>query len=92
MMELERKPIISTFNYKPKEKNCFLFLKKIFIFSIIPFLLLDIIINIGILSLNIEHNNKLKYMFSNLKNDLYILKLKMKSFIYNKTEEFNEII
>jgi FkbM family methyltransferase len=91
-MELESKPIISTFNYKPKEKSFFLFLKKIFIFTIIPFLLLDILINIGILSLNLEQNKKLKYMFSNLKNDLYIIKLKMKSFIFNKTEEFNETI
>jgi FkbM family methyltransferase len=59
-------------------------LKILFIVIIISFIFTDIIINIGILK-----NKKIENMFLNLKNDLYVLNLKMKSFM--KTDDFNEI-
>ena len=70
--------------YISKENKYFKYLKILFIVIIISFIFTDIIINIGILK-----NKKIENMFLNLKNDLYVLNLKMKSFM--KTDDFNEI-
>ena len=84
-MESEKRPLNSN-SYISKENKCFKYLKLIFIITMIILIFIDIIINIGILNYK-----KIGNMFLNLKNDLYVLKLKMNSFM-NKTEEFNEII
>lgn len=68
------------------ENKYFKYLKILFIIIIITFILTDIIINVLILN-----KKKIENMFLNIQNDLYVLKLKMKSFM-NTSEEFNEII
>jgi FkbM family methyltransferase len=91
-MESEKRPINSMFKSITKKNKFYIILKKLIIIIIIPIMLLDFFINIGILKLNFESNTKLKKMFLNLKNDLYVIKLKMKSFMLNESEQFNEII
>ena len=84
-MESEKSPL-NLNNYISKENKCFKYLKILLIIIIIFLIFIDIIINIGVLN-----NLKISNMFLNLKNDLYVLNLKLKSFI-NTTEEFNEIL
>ena len=84
-MELEKSPLHLN-NYSSKENKCFKYLKILFIITIIFFHFIDIIINIGILN-----NIKIKNMLLILKNELFVLNLKLKSFM-NTTEEFNEFI
>ena len=83
-MEL-KKLSLNSYSFS-QEKNDFKYLKILFIIIIITFILIDIIINIRILN-----KKKIENMILSLQNDLYVLKLKMKSFM-NTSEEFNEII
>jgi len=81
-MKLLKTPL----NNFSQENKFFKYLKILFISIIISFNLTDIIINIRNLNKQYFEN-----MLLNIKNDLYVLKLKMKSFT-NTSEEFNEII
>ena len=84
-MESEKRPL-NLNNYISKDNKYFKYLKILFIITIISLIFIDIIINFG--SFN---NKKIENMILNLKNDLYVLNLKIKSFM-NTTEEFNEIL
>ena len=84
-MESEKRPL-NLNNYISKDNKYFKYLKILFIITIISLIFIDIIINFG--SFN---NKKIENMILNLKNDLYVLNLKIKSFM-NTTEEFNEFI
>ena len=91
-MESEIRPINSMFNSIPKNKKFYTFFKKLIIITIISIILIDFFINFGILNLNLENNKNMKKTLLNLKNDLYVIKLKMKSFMSNEIKQFNDII
>lgn len=83
-MESKKKSINSN-NYILQENKYFKYLKILIIIIIISLVLVDIIINLGILN-----SKKIENMFLYLKNNLYVLNLKMSSFM-KTNEDFNEI-
>lgn len=95
-MDSERESSIFTnINRNLFKNENFKYILKVLIILIIPFILIDIIINIGILNYSIKFNAKLENIFLKFKDDLKRTILGVKDFKKNQTseiEEFNENI
>ena len=96
-MDFEKENYIYSNNYSKLIKNENLkYILKLFIIFILPFIVVDILINIEIYNFSLKSNVKMKNMFLNFKNDLSNSILGLKNFKEFKTikieiEDFNDI-